>query len=123
MRVFIADDSEDIRTSLRKRLSRIEGVEIIGVAENTTRAIKEIERLKPDFVILDLFMPGGGGIVTLKAIKKSKPSPKVIVFTNYPDPKYKKLCLIFGAERFYDKSRESRELIEFIKQYQKIRFQ
>ncbi len=123
MRVFIADDSGDIRTSLRKRLSLIEGVEIVGDSETTTGATREIERLKPDFVILDLFMPGGGGIVTLKAIKKAKPPPKVIVFTNYSLPEYKKLCLAYGAERFYDKSTEFRELIATISQYQEIRFQ
>jgi len=122
MRIYIADDSEDIRNSLVKMISRFEGIEIVGVAENASEAVQEIDRLKPDLVILDLFMPGGGGVVTLKSIKRSQPSPFVIVYSNYSLPQYKKLCLALGAERFYDKTDEYRELIDTVKQYALVRF-
>ena len=122
MRVYIADDSESIRQSLIKRLSLMEGIEIVGESENAAEAINDIDRLKPDFVILDLFMPEGGGIVTLKRIKQGRSSPFIVVFTNYSLPQYKKLCLKLGADRFYDKTSEFRELINTVKQLAEVRF-
>ncbi len=115
MRLFIADDSEILRTRLIDMLSEIEGLEIIGQAQNSFDAIQLIQKLNPHVVILDIRMPQVNGIRVLKAIKKNNHHLKVIIFTNYPYPQYRKRCLDLGADFFFDKSTEFEKLIDTVK--------
>jgi DNA-binding NarL/FixJ family response regulator len=114
VKVFIADDSAVLRKHLIDVLSGFERIVIAGEAENSGQAIDSIHRLKPDVVILDVRMPGGGGIEVLQKIKNEKASPIVIVFTNYPYPQYRKKFMEAGAEFFFDKSTESEKMIEVL---------
>jgi len=116
MTVFIVDDSAILRERLIGMLSELKGIEIAGQAQAPREAINSIRELNPDAVILDLRMPGGNGINVLQNIKKDKPSPIVIVFTNYPYPQYRKKCMDIGADFFFDKSTEFDKLIEVFKQ-------
>ena len=110
MNVFIADDSPILIERLKTMLSDFPEVEIVGQAEDTYGAIKSIKKLKPDLVILDIRMPGGSGIEVLQTIKKDRPDIKVIVFTNYPYPQYRKKCMDLGADFFFAKATESEQL-------------
>ena len=115
MRIFIADDSELLRVRLVDMLSEIEGIEIIGQAQDSLDAIESIEKLNPHVVILDVRMPQGDGIKVLEAIKKNLQSPKVIIFTNYPYPQYRKRYMDAGADFFFDKSTEFEKLVDTVK--------
>lgn len=112
MRIIIADDSKIYRTYMIDLLSRVEGIEIVGQAEDSPNAVEAIERLKPDVAILDIRMPGGDGILALKTIKRNKVNPKTIMFTNYPYPQYRKKCMDADADYFFDKSTEFEKLAE-----------
>jgi len=116
MKVFIADDSPILRERLKTMLSDFPEVEISGQAKDTPEAIKSIKELKPDAVILDIRMPGGSGIEVLQSIKKDRPDIKVIVFTNYPYPQYRKKCMNLGADFFFAKATESEEVPKVIEQ-------
>ena len=115
MRLFIADDSEILRVRLVDMLSEIEGIEIIGQAQESLDAIESIQKLNPHVVILDIRMPRINGIKVLEAIKKDDHSPTVIIFTNYPYPQYRKKCMDLGADFFFDKSTEFEKLIDTVK--------
>ncbi len=115
MRIFIADDSELLRVRLVDMLSEIEGIEIIGQAQNSLDAIESIERLNPHVVILDVRIPQGNGIKVLEEIKKNLKPPKVIIFTNYPYPQYQKVYMDAGADFFFNKSTEFEKLIDTVK--------
>jgi DNA-binding NarL/FixJ family response regulator len=115
MRLFIADDSEILRVRLVDMLSEIEGIEIIGQAQESLDAIESIQKLNPHVVILDIRMPRINGIKVLEAIKKDDESPTVIIFTNYPYPQYRKRCMDLGADFFFDKSTEFEKLIDTVK--------
>jgi len=106
MKVFLVDDSAIIRERLVSMLSEIKGVEIVGEAKNAHDALEDIEKLKPDAVILDIRMPGGNGIDVLEKIKEGRPKTQVIMFTNYLYPQYRKRCMELGADFFFDKSNE-----------------
>jgi DNA-binding NarL/FixJ family response regulator len=106
MNVFIVDDSEVVCSGLESMLSEIEGVRVTGKAQDVRGAVEAIQRLQPDFVILDIRLIDGSGIDVLKEIKKRDPSPMVLVLTNYPYPQYRKKCLDMGAEYFLDKVTE-----------------
>jgi len=115
MRLFIADDSEILRSRLVEMLSEFEEIEIVGQAEYAQEAIESIREIIPDVVILDLRLPDGNGINVLKKIKEGNSSIKVIVFTSYPYFQYKKRCLEAGAEFFFYKATEFEKLIEVLK--------
>jgi len=115
MRILIADDSKIFRAYLIDLLSRIEGIEIAGQAEDSPAAVEAIEKLKPDVAILDIRMPKGDGILALETIKRNKVNPETIMFTNYPYPQYRKKCMDAGADYFFDKSTEFEKLVEVLK--------
>lgn len=115
MRLFIADDSEILRIRLIDMLSEIEGIKIIGQAQESLEAIESIQKLNPHVVILDIRMPQVNGIKVLEAIKKDDQSPTVIIFTNYPYPQYRKRCMELGADFFFDKSTEFEKLVDTVK--------
>jgi DNA-binding NarL/FixJ family response regulator len=115
MRLFIADDSEILGVRLIDMLSEIEGIKIIGQAQESLEAIESIQKLNPHVVILDIRMPQVNGIKVLEAIKKDDQSPTVIIFKNYPYPQYRKRWLELGADFFLDKSTEFKKLVDTVK--------
>jgi len=116
MRVFIADDSAAVRERLKAMVLELQGVEVIGQAGNAVEATESILKLKPDVAILDIRMPGGSGIDTLRNIKRVALPPRVIMLTNYPYPQYRKRCMDAGADFFFDKSSEFHRVTEVLKQ-------
>ncbi len=114
MKVFIADDSQVIRERLSALLSDIEGIEVIGEAQDGFEARDGILTLKPDVVILDIRMPGRNGLDVLRDIKESSPKTKVVILTNYPYPQYRRRCMEEGADYFFDKSSEFENVLEVL---------
>jgi len=115
MRVFIADDSAVLRERLIEMLSEMKKVEVVGQAGDAIEAQESIIKLKPDLVILDIRMPSGSGIDVLQNIKEAGLTPKVIIFTNYPYPQYRKKCKALGVDFFFDKSSEFEKFTEVLK--------
>ena len=100
-------------------ISELEGVKIVGESRDTKSAIRDINKKKPDLVILDIRMPGEGGIHVLKVAKEKNPKLIVIIFTDYPYPQYRTKCLESGADFFFDKSTETEKMIESVKKLAK----
>jgi DNA-binding NarL/FixJ family response regulator len=114
VKIFIVDDSAVFRERLIEVLSGIPGLKVIGQAQNAQEAIKDIKKLKPDMVILDVRMLGRNGICIIKNIKKGKAAPLVIIFTNYPYSQYRKKCKEAGADFFFEKPIELQKVIEVL---------
>lgn len=104
LRVVIADDSVVIRDRLKAMLAEVGPVEVVGEARDAPETIAVLEHERPDVVILDLFMPGGGGLRVLERLRGMDDRPVVIIHTNFPEPEYLKACRRLGAEHFLDKS-------------------
>ena len=122
VKVFIADDSVDMRERLTGMLAGIEGVGIIGQAGELGEAIRGIRDLKPEVVILDIQMPSTvpqmhSGIDVLRAIRQDSllAQPTVIMLTNFPYPQYRQRCLEAGANFFFDKSNEFSQIVETLR--------
>ncbi len=117
MKVFLVDDSVVIRERLKRLLTDVQGVQVIGEAGDalvlTTDAILE---QKPDVVLLDIHLLDGSGIDVLQRLKKAKPAPAVIILTNYPYPQYRQKCLDAGADFFFIKSTEFDKVVPALKQ-------
>jgi DNA-binding NarL/FixJ family response regulator len=114
MKLFIVEDSPEVRARLRIMLRALDGIEIIGEAEGVSEAIESILRLRPDAVTLDIQIKGGSGVDVLEAIKLHEPRTVVMVLTNHPLPQYRRRCLEAGADFFLDKSSEFEQVKEII---------
>lgn len=116
IRLFIAEDHAAFSQKLTNMLKQIKGVEIIGQAENASQAIDSIDQGKPEVVILDVHMPPGlGGFEVLRAIKERQPGSVVIMLTAFPSQEYKQRSIDMGADYFFDKSRDLKNMLSVIK--------
>jgi two-component system LytT family response regulator len=82
-RVLIVDDEAPARDRLKRLLTDIEGVELIGEAEGGVQAVEIIERVKPDLVLLDIQMPGLDGFGVIEALKDPPPIVFVTAYDEY----------------------------------------
>lgn len=90
--VFVADDHELVRYALRVLLEAEPDMEVVGEACDSESAISGCRAASPDVVLLDLRMPGIGGIDVCRAIRRSCPGTSVLVLTSFDDDRE-----VFGA--------------------------
>jgi DNA-binding NarL/FixJ family response regulator len=114
-KVFVADDSPTVRERLISLLTELPNVEVVGQTGAAVEAIDSIRRLKPTAVVLDISMPGGGGMLVLETIKKEDHAPMVIMLTNLSHESYRRKCIQLGADYFFDKSNEFEKVIQVLR--------
>lgn len=83
IRVLVVDDHPVVRQGLRSFLSSREGIEVVGEAADGEAAVAEAARLGPDVVLLDLSLPGGGGLDAIGRIRAGGTGPAVLVLTSF----------------------------------------
>lgn len=111
MKILIVDDSLIIQDRVSDMITEETNYEIVGHAYNTEEGKGLTKKLKPDVVISDIRMPGGGGMEFLKFINKNKISTKIIIITNYPYSQYRDKALELGADYFLSKSDDLERLV------------
>ena len=110
IRVLLADDHALVRAGIRALLSTIEGVEVIAEAGDGREALRLIEELQPDIVLLDITMPGLSGLEVLEESKKQFPDLRVIILTVHDAGEYAMQALRAGAAGYLPKSAAANEL-------------
>ncbi|MFN8495984.1 MAG: response regulator transcription factor [Caldilineaceae bacterium] len=109
MTVLIMDDAVLVRKLIADLLSELEDIGSILEAGDANSAVELFSKYKPEIVILDIKVPGGGGlkngIDVLRTVKKAYQT-HVIMLTNHANPKYLSECKQAGADFFFDKSTE-----------------
>ena len=83
IRVYITDDHPIVRRGIRQLLSTEPGIEVVGEATNGRDAVRDVDTLKPDLVLMDLIMPGMDGIEATRQIKAGHPSIQILVLTSF----------------------------------------
>ena len=81
MRVLIVDDHPLFRSGLRTALSGVADVEVVGEADTAQGAVDAAARLAPDVVLMDLDLPGGGGIAATRTVLAAAPQTAVLVLS------------------------------------------
>ena len=95
-------------------LQTVPGLELVGVAETATEALAAFESHRPDVVILDLGLRASTGLDVLHGIKQRAPACRVLIFTGYDEEPYRTRCLAAGADHFFSKNRQHRELMQLL---------
>lgn len=83
IRVLVVDDHPVVRQGLRSFLSSREGIVVVGEAADGEAALEEVRRLRPDVVLMDLVMPGGGGVPAIRRITAEHPEVRTLVLTSF----------------------------------------
>ena len=104
-----------MREVLAEILRAEPGVELVGAAETAQEAIAAFETHRPEVVILDFYLRGSSGLEVLDAIKRRAPACQVVMFTSHDADAYREHCLAAGADHFFSKTRQDRELIQFLR--------
>ena len=115
VRLLIADDSAILRQRLATQLAQDPQVTVVAEAGDTQETLALVETERPDVVVLDLSMPGGGGIAVLEALRGRASRPAVVVLTNHVLEEYRERCLGLGAAAFLDKSADAGGVIQALR--------
>jgi two-component system, response regulator YesN len=115
MSVLIVDDSETLRRRLKEALFLIRTDLEFYEASSGEEALSLFSTEKHDIVILDISLPDISGIEILKEIKISDPGTRVIIFTSYPSAEFRERCIAIGADYFFDKCKDYRNILELFK--------
>jgi DNA-binding NarL/FixJ family response regulator len=114
--VFLADDHAIFREGLRLLLQADEAIEVVGQASNGHQAVKEVARLRPDVVLMDLAMPLLNGIEASRRITLEMSSVKVLILSSYSDDQHVRQALGAGASGYVIKETASEELLHAIRE-------
>lgn len=112
IRVLLADDHAVVRTGFRLLLQSHPGVAVIGEAESGEAACQRYAELGPDVVVMDLAMPGMGGLEALKRIRARNPQARVLALSAHDDPMHARRALREGALGFLSKRSAPEALLE-----------
>ena len=115
IKVFIADDHAVLRAGLIKLLNAEPDIETVGEAGNGEDAVSKAVELKPDVLLLDLTMPGMGGIEVVHALKLKKTAVKILILTMHEDEGYLREALKAGVLGYVPKKAADAELLSAIR--------
>lgn len=114
-RILLADDHAVLRAGLRLLLENQTGLEVVGEVSSGLEALDLAIKLNPDLILLDLSMPGLGGLDALPALRKSVPGARVLILTMHDDPHYLRQALKNGASGYVLKKAADQELLSAVR--------
>lgn len=100
VRIVLADDHILLRAGLRKLLESIDGVTVVGEADDGLALLQLATELQPDLVLLDISMPGLNGLEAAARLAKSKPHTKVLMLSMHHSEEYVRQALKSGASAY-----------------------
>jgi two-component system, NarL family, response regulator NreC len=115
IRVLIVDDHAIVRAGLRLLISGQDDMTVVGEAGSTQDGIDAAERLSPDVALIDLSLPGEGGIEAIRQLRRSRPRVRTVALTMHDDPVYLRSVLSAGGCGYVVKRAADSELLAAIR--------
>ena len=116
IRVLITDDQAIVRKGIQALLATEPNIEVAGEAENGKDAIRQVEKLQPDVILMDLQMPEMDGIEAIGHITASRPNARILVLTSFATDDKVFPAIKAGALGYLLKNSSPEELIQAIQQ-------
>jgi len=114
IRVMLTDDHAVMRTGMGRLLERSGDIEIVGEADSGEQAYQLYSEIEPDVVIMDMSMPGIGGLEALQRIIARDPKAKIIMFSMHENITFAIQAMTSGAKGYVAKSGEASELVKAV---------
>jgi two-component system invasion response regulator UvrY len=114
IRVLLVDDHAVVRTGFRLLLQANPDTAVVGEADSGESACQRYVELTPDIVVMDLAMPGMGGLEALRRIRSHHPQARVLALSAHDDPSHARRALREGARGFLSKRSAPEALLEAI---------
>lgn len=113
--ILIADDHGIVREGLRRILDAEEDLSVCGEAADGREVLEQVDRLKPDCVVLDISMPRLGGLETLERIRRRFPRTRVVLLSVHGDPPFVQSAISLGADGYVLKNGRATEVISAVR--------
>jgi len=114
IRVLLVDDHEIVRLGLMTLINDQENMEVVGEAGTATEALRAVQELKPQVVLMDVRLPGEGGIEAARRITERYPESKVVMLTSFADDELVVRAIRAGAVGYVLKQVGNEELLRAI---------
>jgi DNA-binding NarL/FixJ family response regulator len=115
IKLVLADDHALFREGVRALLTTHDNLEVVGEAADGSEAIEQVKKFHPDILLLDIAMPGLGGLETTLELKKLAPEVKIVILTQYANKEYVFRFLKAGVSGYVLKRAAGSELVSAIK--------
>ncbi|MGE5139083.1 MAG: response regulator transcription factor, partial [Rudaea sp.] len=111
MKILLVDDHEVVRLGLKALLSRYPQFQVVAEASNSSEALEQVSRYRPDVVVMDIRLPGRSGIEATREIVSKFPDTRVIMLTSYAEEDLLFDAISAGASGYVLKQIGSGELV------------
>lgn len=115
IRVLLVDDHELVRMGIKRLLQDVQGMKVIGEAGSGEDAVRQAKDMLPDVVVMDVHMPGIGGLEATRKMIRHNPDIKILALTIYEDEPYPSRLLQAGASGYITKGCDPEEMIRAIR--------
>jgi two-component system, NarL family, invasion response regulator UvrY len=113
--ILLTDDHAAVRKGVRDTLHEIPGVQVRWEAGTIQEALAVLEKERVDLMVLDISMPGGGGLEMLEKAKRRWPKLRVLVYTMHPETEFATHAFKLGVAGYLTKHVPLRELVQAVK--------
>ena len=115
VRIVLADDHPVVRRGLRALIDTLDGLEVVGEAADGEEAVREVQLLQPDVVLMDVRMPGLDGVEATRRVRAACPATSVLVLTMYDEDTTVLAAMRAGASGYLLKGAEQDEIVAAIR--------
>jgi two-component system response regulator NreC len=121
LRVMIAEDHAVVRSGLRSVINGQDDMEVVAEAEDGVSAVEKAKEIQPDVILMDITMPGLGGLEATRQVKNALPRVKIVILTIHASEEFLFHALKVGADGYLTKSVHEMEVVAAIRAVSKDR--
>jgi DNA-binding NarL/FixJ family response regulator len=116
IRIVLCDDHELVRRGLRSLLHGVPGYEVVGEAGDADEAVRAVDELLPDVVVMDVRLPARSGIEACRDIRSAHPETRVLMLTSYADDEALFSSIMAGASGYVLKQVRGADLVGAVRE-------